>query len=226
MLFTLLFTALAQTTTLFAEGIAAIVRDYIGALALLLFFVIQYSYFVLTEFYMGGKTLGKKWMGIRVIQDNGQALTMLSSLIRNFLRVIDVLPVFYSLAIIVSFLHKKDKRIGDMLAGTVVVIDSTRNRGKLQKKLEKTLKQWKEPLPELELTDAQKSKLSREDWLMLATFMERLPNLTKTKLAEISLQLATHLSKKLNMSVSGEYLGTPSAFLIVLYKQMRQDWEI
>jgi hypothetical protein len=87
-------------------------------------------------------------------------------------------------------------------------------------------KQWKEPLPELELTDAQKSKLSREDWLMLATFMERLPNLTKTKLAEISLQLATHLSKKLNMSVSGEYLGTPSAFLIVLYKQMRQDWEI
>jgi uncharacterized RDD family membrane protein YckC len=225
-IFILLFTALAQTTTLFAEGIAAIAKDYVGALALLLFFVIQYSYFVLTEFYMGGKTLGKKWMGIRVIQDNGQALTMLSSLIRNFLRVIDGLPVFYSLGIIVSFLHKKDKRIGDMLAGTVVVFDSMRNRAKLQKKLEKTLKEWKGSLFELEITDAQKSKLSREDWLMLATFIERLPKLTETKLDEISFQLAAHLLKKLHFTETELYLRTPVAFLIVLYKQVRQDWEI
>ena len=224
--FILLFTALLQTTTLFDGGIAVVVKDYAGALALLIFFVIQYSYFVLTEFYMGGKTLGKKWMGIRVIQDNGQALTMLSSLIRNFLRVIDGLPVFYSLGIIVSFLHKKDKRIGDMLAGTVVVIDAARNRGKQQKSIEKTYIEWQDSLFELDITDAQASNLSREDWVMLATFMERLPNLTETKLSQISYQLATHLIKKLNLSNSELMLRTPSAFLIVLYKRLRQDWEI
>jgi uncharacterized RDD family membrane protein YckC len=224
--FIILFTALAQTTTLFAEGITAVARDYVGALALLLFFVIQYGYFVLTEFYMGGKTLGKKWMGIRVIQDNGQALTMLSSLIRNFLRVIDSLPVLYSIGIVVSFLHKKDKRIGDMLAGTIVVMDPTRNRVKLQRQLDKTILQWKENLHEFEITDSQKSNLTREDWLLLATFIERLPKLLGNKLDDISLKLAAHLTAKLKLSESQQYLGSPASFLIVLYKQIKADWEI
>jgi uncharacterized RDD family membrane protein YckC len=225
-IFTLLFTALAETTSLFADGFTSFGKDYAGALAILLFFGIQYAYFVLTEFYMGGKTFGKKWMGIRVIQENGQALTMLSSLIRNFLRVIDSLPLFYTIGIVVSFLHKKDKRIGDMLAGTVVVIDLIRNRKKQQKQMEKLLNRWNDFLPDFVVTDAQKSKMTREDWIMLSTFMERLPRLTKVKLSEISQRLATHLFQKLEIKGLELDFNKPTTFLIVLYKQTREDWEI
>jgi uncharacterized RDD family membrane protein YckC len=225
-IFTLLFTALAETTSLFAEGFKSFGQDYAVAFAILLFFGIQYAYFVLTEFYMGGKTFGKKWMGIRVIQENGQALTMLSSLIRNFLRVIDSLPLFYTIGIVVSFLHKKDKRIGDMLAGTVVVIDLIRDRKKQQKQMEKLLDSWNDFLPDFVVTDAQKSKMTREDWIMLSTFMERLPRLTKVKLSEISQRLATHLFQKLEIKGLELDFNKPTTFLIVLYKQTREDWEI
>ena len=67
-----------------------------------------------------GKTLGKMLMGLRVQALDG-AYTPMKSFIRNLLRIIDGLPVFYLLGLIVMVSSKRKQRIGDMAAGTVVV---------------------------------------------------------------------------------------------------------
>ncbi|MFK4996937.1 RDD family protein [Bacillus sp. N9] len=65
--------------------------------------MINWGYFIVFEFVSGGRTIGKRVIGIRVIQDNGHSITFLSSLIRNLLRVIDSLPTSYLLGMIMIF---------------------------------------------------------------------------------------------------------------------------
>src|SRR5690625_1281473 len=99
----------------------------IWALAL---FIINIGYFFFSEYFFNGKTIGKNIIGIRVIQENGHSITLLSAIIRNLLRVIDVLPSGYFIGIILVFLHSKHKRLGDMAAGTVVVYERNAKRQK------------------------------------------------------------------------------------------------
>ncbi|MFL6557406.1 MAG: RDD family protein, partial [Bacillus sp. (in: firmicutes)] len=62
------------------------------AITIIALFVVNWGYFFAFEYFSGGRTLGKKLMGIRVIQENGHSITLLSSFIRNLLRIIDSLP--------------------------------------------------------------------------------------------------------------------------------------
>src|SRR4051794_10660718 len=47
------------------------------AIAVILVFIINWGYFFMAEFFFGGKTVGKKLIGIRVIQENGHSITLL-----------------------------------------------------------------------------------------------------------------------------------------------------
>jgi uncharacterized RDD family membrane protein YckC len=82
---------------------------------------ITIGYYVFFEALWNGQTPGKKIVGLRVIKDNGAAITIFDSTVRNFLRVIDFMPSFYLLGTISILYHKKNKRIGDMASGTMVV---------------------------------------------------------------------------------------------------------
>src|SRR3954466_15565753 len=55
------------------------------AITIIALFVVNWGYFFSFEYFSGGRTLGKKLMGIRVIQENGHSITLLSSFIRNLL---------------------------------------------------------------------------------------------------------------------------------------------
>src|SRR4051812_2709416 len=61
------------------------------AITIIALFIINWGYFFAFEFFSGGRTFGKKLMGIRVIQENGHSITLLSSFIRNLIRIIDSL---------------------------------------------------------------------------------------------------------------------------------------
>jgi len=76
-------------------------------------------YFTLLE-AKGGQTLGKKAMGIKVVNKDGTEIDMAESLIRNILRIVDYLPFFYILGIIMILVTDSGQRIGDLAAGTVV----------------------------------------------------------------------------------------------------------
>ena len=83
-----------------------------------------------------GQTLGKKMLGIRVVMQNGEAVSMSGSLLRWLLSTIDYLC---GLGIVVMFCNSKNMRLGDLAGGTIVVSDHSK---KDQKAFEASLKQF------------------------------------------------------------------------------------
>ena len=66
-------------------------------------------------------TPGKKSQGIYVCHDDGTPITLSASMIRNLLRVADFLPFMYLVGVFSVLFNRKSQRIGDMVAGTMVV---------------------------------------------------------------------------------------------------------
>lgn len=93
-------------------------------LALILTFLLEWFYPVFFEVTRNGRTPGKKWMGIRVVNDDGTPITFGPSLVRNLLRFVDFLPVAYLTGIIASLCNRQFKRLGDLAAGSLVVYDA------------------------------------------------------------------------------------------------------
>lgn len=85
----------------------------------LLFFL----YKLLFEALWNGQTIGKRVAGIRVVQANGMPVTFLQVVIRNFLRIVDYLPVYYLIGAVCILATGRRQRLGDLAAGTVVVRD-------------------------------------------------------------------------------------------------------
>lgn len=78
-------------------------------------------YFVLLEWRFSGQTPGKKALGLRVVRDGGYNLGFGPAFLRNLLRPIDMMPGFYVLGLSAVLLSTRRKRIGDQVAGTLVV---------------------------------------------------------------------------------------------------------
>jgi uncharacterized RDD family membrane protein YckC len=86
------------------------------------FFLLYWGYFSLFEAFWNGQTPGKRLLKIRVIKDSGRQITLFEALARNLLRVIDMLPPnFYLVGVISMLCNKEQKRLGDFVAGTIVV---------------------------------------------------------------------------------------------------------
>lgn len=81
------------------------------------------GYFILFELLWDGQTPGKRLLGLRVVRDGGYGLTALECILRNVVRIIDFLPVFYGVGLVSMFLSEKSRRLGDFAAGTVVIKD-------------------------------------------------------------------------------------------------------
>jgi hypothetical protein len=80
-------------------------------------------YYIGLEWLMAGKTPGKYAAGIRVIKRDGTAVSLLDSVLRNTLRLADMLPFGYLAGICVMFADARNRRIGDIIADTIVVYD-------------------------------------------------------------------------------------------------------
>lgn len=68
-----------------------------------------------------GQTVGKMVLGIIVIKENGDPCDFLAALLRNVFRIIDILPQLYLIGFIFIAMTEKKQRLGDRLAGTIVV---------------------------------------------------------------------------------------------------------
>ncbi len=91
-----------------------------GALAA---FAIQWLYGAGCEGWTGGRTPGKFALGLRVIRDDGSPLTWREALLRNLLRGVDALPMLGGIGVAVMALDRHQRRIGDLVAGTLVVCE-------------------------------------------------------------------------------------------------------
>ncbi len=88
-------------------------------------FALAWGYFMLFEALGGGRTPGKRAVGLRVVHTGGESLSLKGSALRNLLRVVDMQPLPTGLVGAVSILAtRRAQRLGDVVAGTIVVRDS------------------------------------------------------------------------------------------------------
>jgi len=92
-----------------------------GGVFLIFLFVIEWLYPVLFEIFARGQTPGKKMFGISVINDDLSPVTLGTSLVRNLLRTVDFLPLFYLVGVVAMLSNRRFQRLGDMAAGTLVI---------------------------------------------------------------------------------------------------------
>jgi len=96
-------------------------REWGIALGGLATFAILNGYFILFEWLLSGQTPGKRLIGIRVIKMGGYSLRFLDVLLRNLMRVVDFLPLLYGVGAASLVLTSRCQRLGDLVAGTLVV---------------------------------------------------------------------------------------------------------
>lgn len=195
------------------------------AITIILLFILNWSYFFLYEFFSGGKTLGKKWVGIRVIQENGHSITLLSSFIRNFLRIIDSLPASYLLGIVMIFIHTKHKRIGDLVAGTIVVHERRSKKGKKQTPLEKEIEKRGLSKEFLVIDNWALKSLGNKEWKLLQTYSNRLLDLRPDEKWRRTKQISDLLLPIVGIETQGKTEEELENALLVLYLYLKDDWE-
>jgi len=82
--------------------------------------VLWLVYFTILE-GSSGQTIGKRFMNIRVISADGSDLSYAQAMVRSLLRIVDSLPTLYILGIILVIVTRERQRLGDMVAGSVVI---------------------------------------------------------------------------------------------------------
>ena len=106
--------ALFMLTSFMFNGVSA-------GVFLIYTFVSEWFYPVLFEVLQNGQTPGKRAMGLRVIREDGTPVDWSSSVLRNFLRVVDLLPALYGVGLVSTLIDPSFRRVGDLAAGTLVV---------------------------------------------------------------------------------------------------------
>ena len=101
-------------------GAAAGSAELASSLMLLAIVVFAAGYFLLLEGIWDGQTLGKKLLGIKVVKEDGSECGIKASVLRNVLRVVDAL-FYYVVGFVFMASSDKRQRLGDRIAGTVVV---------------------------------------------------------------------------------------------------------
>jgi uncharacterized RDD family membrane protein YckC len=95
---------------------------WVIALLVIIQFIVINGYFAIFEWLWSGQTPGKRWLKLRVIREDGRPISFFEAMIRNLIRVIDfMVPPFYSVGLVSVFSSARDQRVGDLVAGTVVV---------------------------------------------------------------------------------------------------------
>jgi uncharacterized RDD family membrane protein YckC len=87
-------------------------------------FALQWGYFVACELLMQGRSPGKAALGLRVVRDGGLPIGLRESMVRNLMRIADMLPPgSYFIGLFSMVISSEHKRLGDYAAGTLVVRD-------------------------------------------------------------------------------------------------------
>jgi uncharacterized RDD family membrane protein YckC len=116
---------LTKGTDKLCEWLAHVNRDWASGLAVILYFVISVGYAIVLEWRWRGQTLGKRVLGLRVVDAQGLRLQLSQIALRNLLRLIDMLPVAYLVGGIAAFSSRNCQRLGDLAAGTIVARERT-----------------------------------------------------------------------------------------------------
>lgn len=92
-----------------------------GGLMLIIYFGLEWIYPIVFELLPGSATPGKRALGLQVMMDTGLPVTPSAAVTRNLLRVADFMPMAFAFGLLAMLLRRDFKRLGDIVAGTLVV---------------------------------------------------------------------------------------------------------
>lgn len=176
-------------------------EDYLSAFFIIFTYLILFLYATFFELLWDGRTPGKRLLGLRVIREGGYPVNLVSSVIRNALRFIDIglLPLsppimlFGAPALFCIFLSPRSKRIGDWAAGTVVIVESSVNPFAAKRELSLKSPQVESMLNHVRNID----NLSVEEYRVVRRFSERRAGLSLGVQAALGEHIAIPLIEKL-----------------------------
>jgi uncharacterized RDD family membrane protein YckC len=201
-------------------------RSAVIAFVIILLFAIQWGYFFLFEWLSGGKTPGKMIIGIRVVKEDGGKASILSILIRNLLRIIDMLPFYYLIGMLMVFFHKNHKRLGDLVAGTIVIHErKKRKNSNKQNPVEQELQNRGIEAGQLEIGEWARKSFSKKDWDLLNTYVHRYPGLKASEKTEMSKQVASILLPKIGLEDGTTNIRQLEDWLFSAYLALKEDWD-
>jgi uncharacterized RDD family membrane protein YckC len=186
------------------------VHIWLGAMAVLVFFLLQFGYFAGFEAWWNGQTPGKRRLHLRVIKDSGRPIAVYESVARNLLRIVDSLPGLYGVGIVAMLLSSQNKRLGDYVAGTVVVHEQPLAD---QAKVSWTFSASGAP------SGYDIAQLSPEEFQLMETFLLRREQLAPEVRAAMARRVALRIGAKLQIPT--EERRNPEALLERLANEYR-----
>lgn len=172
---------------------------------LLVAFAVEWGYYVLWESLWSGRTPGKRSMHLRVLKEGGYPTGFLDIALRNLLRAADFLPMAYSVGLLVMGLDPRFRRLGDMVAGTVVIVEDP---GRIGQRL---VVQPPPSTAELASLPA-RPELSSADLEALDLFLRRVGTLNPAREQELADIIAPVYAKRLGLQYTHS-----ARFLALLY---------
>jgi uncharacterized RDD family membrane protein YckC len=177
----------------------------LAALGGLLAFAILWGYYIVFELLWNGQSPGKRVIGLRVVREGGRPITFVGSAIRNLIRIVDFLPALYGIGVVVMFVDRRSRRLGDLAAGTLVVKE---RRGVT---LASLTAGTVAPLPTLapgealpQPTLASIGLLNDQDYNLVQEFLGRRNELGQQARARLSEQLASNIQARLGLPQGGD----------------------
>lgn len=197
------------TLALPATTRSAVAPWILGVFLVLGQFGVLWGYYVLYEGLADGQTPGKRRLGLRVVQDGGYSVSFAASSVRNLVRLLDMQPgFFYAVGLVSVATSRSGKRIGDMVAGTIVV---------------------RERAVQLRLPAAQSATdaapvaiatlLTDDEYHVLERFMARRQALDAERRRQLADGLVARFADRIGPR---EGDSTPQATLVRLYERERQ----
>ncbi len=170
-------------------------------------FATQWAYWTVSDLVLGGQTLGKRALKLRVVREDGAPIAFTESALRNVARVVDFLPAAYAVGLLAMLISPRHRRLGDLLAGTVVVREEAID-----------LDKYAAPVDALPVAEG--TPLRTETVELVTTYLERSPWLDPEARARIGARLLAHVAPAMAAAERAELLASPERLAAFLRSQV------
>ncbi|MEA2672710.1 MAG: hypothetical protein QOG45_2930, partial [Chloroflexota bacterium] len=203
------FAALVVALVIAPDGVVGMVAV---ALFVLIPILVAVGYFTVAEALTAGRTPGKRALGLRVIRIDGGAPGLRESLVRNIVRLLDLA---LGIGLVVMFLDRRSRRLGDLAAGTVVVREC-RATLPVAPVLPPPMLRTPDAGPVIDGVD----RLGGAEWTALRTFLAR-QGMHPEQRARLAAVMAERLCERLQLGPGApERQWPPELLLERLYLQL------
>ena len=193
------------------SGDADSINLWLGGIALLIFFGIYVGYFVFFETLWQGQTPGKKIAKIRVICDDGRPVGLAQTTLRALLRPIDDFPFLGFIGGVLIFVTPREKRLGDYIAGTLVVVDE-----QVVKSVDLPLSSQANDFSDTLLETTDVSQLLPNDFAVVREYLQRRSGMLSDAKNTVCMTLTQDIRERIRMDELPESIS-PDVFLEAVY---------